>query len=194
MNDILRDSDRTKGALYFHFPSKSALAARLIEQERFAWEGAVNVIRARYIDPLQKLLVYADLEAVNSMHDPITRATRRVIREEPSFQESLRTWHNSRIELLICLVDEAKTAGLVRAGIDPRSAGELMYCSIVGSCELANEGLEDDPTIWTRVSRIMMGMLPAIAPDHWLTGWRMSNWHCRPTPSAEEREPNVIDR
>ncbi len=40
LNQVLRDSGISKGALYFHFPSKEALAIAVVDHLRGAWLDA----------------------------------------------------------------------------------------------------------------------------------------------------------
>src|ERR1700712_2439406 len=52
MNDIVDEAGVTKGAVYFHFPSKEALAVAIVEEQFAQWPDMVTAIIAHSTDAL----------------------------------------------------------------------------------------------------------------------------------------------
>src|SRR5919205_2789724 len=61
---VLADSGGTKGALYFHFASKEALARAVIAEMVQRWGDLRRQVSGRGLDPLSTLLVLVD-EVIN---------------------------------------------------------------------------------------------------------------------------------
>ena len=60
LSEVITASKVTKGALYFHFASKQALADAVVAEMVARWRVMVAEIRARGLDPLWSLLAQTD--------------------------------------------------------------------------------------------------------------------------------------
>ncbi|CAN5738124.1 TetR/AcrR family transcriptional regulator [soil metagenome] len=56
LDDILREAEVTKGAMYFHFRSKHALAVTLIDMQTQLMRDAINELLARKLSGLETLI------------------------------------------------------------------------------------------------------------------------------------------
>ncbi|MCD2196738.1 TetR/AcrR family transcriptional regulator; helix-turn-helix transcriptional regulator [Actinomycetospora endophytica] len=188
LSDILAAAGLTKGALYFHFRSKYALAEALLTEVERSWEAVVREIAGRGLDPLWRLLVETDSYVARWMYDPVVRGASRSL-DDPELL-ALRTrwfggWETATIERLT----EASAAGLLAAEVDPRRAGRAVVAVATGNYALA-VGPDD---LWARMTESWEGLLPIMAPQAWREGWAASPWRDRPGPDPEAyrlaREP-----
>ncbi len=74
LDDILADAEVTKGAMYFHFRSKHALATAIIEYRFAVARGAVDELLALKLSGLETLIDITYLIAVDDIGDESARA------------------------------------------------------------------------------------------------------------------------
>lgn len=74
LDDILADAEVTKGAMYFHFRSKHALASAIIEYRYAVARGAVDELLALKLSGLESLIDITYLVAVDDIGDESARA------------------------------------------------------------------------------------------------------------------------
>jgi AcrR family transcriptional regulator len=74
LDDILADAEVTKGAMYFHFRSKYALASAIIEYRGAAARASVDQLLARKLSGLETLIDISYLVAIEDIGDEIARA------------------------------------------------------------------------------------------------------------------------
>lgn len=74
LDDILADAEVTKGAMYFHFRSKHALASAIVEQRGADAREAVRGLLARRLSGLETLIDISYLVAIDDIGDESARA------------------------------------------------------------------------------------------------------------------------
>ena len=74
LDDILADAEVTKGAMYFHFRSKHALATAIIEYRFAVARGAVDELVALKLSGLETLIDITYFIAVDDIGDESARA------------------------------------------------------------------------------------------------------------------------
>jgi TetR/AcrR family transcriptional repressor of nem operon len=74
LDDILVQAELTKGAMYFHFRSKHALAVAIIERQTAAGSSAVEDLLARGLSGLETLIDFSYLIAVQDIKTDGVRA------------------------------------------------------------------------------------------------------------------------
>jgi AcrR family transcriptional regulator len=74
LDDILADAAVTKGAMYFHFRSKYALAVAIIEHRAEQSRSAVAEVLARRLPGLETLVDVVFVIAVEDVRDELARA------------------------------------------------------------------------------------------------------------------------
>ena len=74
LDDILADAEVTKGAMYFHFRSKHALASAIVEHWGEIGRDAVGEILARRLSGLETLIDICYFIAVRDIGDETARA------------------------------------------------------------------------------------------------------------------------
>jgi AcrR family transcriptional regulator len=184
---VVEHAGHTKGALYFHFGSKSALGWSVVRELHASWDDIARRIAARGLDPLRSLLVRFDAHIAGLMHDPVVRGGLRVMREDPHGQDerhkSVGGWRAGTESVLA----EASERGLLVAGADPAAISSTLLAALVGHHYLA-ESQPEGPTLWERMDETWTGLLTTVAAPEWLEGWRRSGWSQRPAPTRTQYE------
>lgn len=161
ISDILEEAQTTKGALYFHFKSKEALAVELVEDHP-SWITS----NMRYHDnPLQTTidLSYRFLYALKM--STIVRASVRLALENPRFlapsPEKFRGWVSSTSELLL----EADKKGYLHEGLDAQEVAYHLASAVTGIVVFSRAFTGSADTL-NRVQQMWQLSLPGITtPD-----------------------------
>lgn len=74
LDDILADAEVTKGAMYFHFRSKYALASAIIEYRGAVARASVDQLLAQKLSGLETLIDISYLVAIEDIGDETARA------------------------------------------------------------------------------------------------------------------------
>jgi AcrR family transcriptional regulator len=188
LSDILAVAGLTKGALYFHFRSKQALAEALLTEVCASWLLLVDEIGARELDPMWRLLLETDAYVARWMYDPLVRGISRAI-SEPDLREHRTAWLTGWEEATAERLYEAEAAGLLAPGVDPVRAARAIVAVASGNYSIA-DGPE---ALWTRMSESWEGLVPILTCQEWSARWAASGWRDRPRPDGERyrasREP-----
>ena len=188
LSDILEAAGLTKGALYFHFRNKLALAEALLGEVDRSCSLLFDEIRGRDLDPLWRLLVETDTYTGRWMYDPLVRGISSAV-QEPELRDLRIRWLAQWESNTVTLLQEAHAAGLLVPHVDPHRAGRAVVAMASGHFGLA-QGPED---LWCRMSESWEGLLPIVTTPDWCGRWEGSDWRTRPMPVAElyrlAREP-----
>lgn len=132
LDDILAEAALTKGAMYFHFRSKHALAVAIIEQHKDEGRAAVEDLLARQLSGLETLIDFCYLAAVREISQDVARAASHLIesvgRTEGLQAQLLGGW----TDMLADVVKRAIAEGDVVEGWDPRDIGRLIVSMYMG--------------------------------------------------------------
>src|ERR1700756_194849 len=79
LDDILAEAELTKGAMYFHFPSKQALALAIIDDLNEMSRAAVSELLSRRMSGLETLIDLVYLQAVQNTQNEVARAGARLL-------------------------------------------------------------------------------------------------------------------
>jgi AcrR family transcriptional regulator len=148
LNDIVRESGLTKGAFYFHFPSKEALAIAVFHdrQDRWVAKTLAGVMEhPKAIDQLEAML---DIGCEIHEGDGSARAISRLCQEWSS-QEDLVEHSRSHLtrwfEITAEVIRRGQEEGDIRPEIDPLRTAETLCSAFIGIEEVsaAMSGLED---------------------------------------------------
>ena len=132
LDDVLAEAELTKGAMYFHFRSKHALALAIIEDQTTRSNKAVADLLARKFSGLETLIDFSYQIAVRDISDDIARAGLHLLesvgRIEGLQGNLLRGW----IQTLAAIVDRAITEGDILDECDPQDVGRLLVSMYMG--------------------------------------------------------------
>ena len=192
LTEIAEGCGLSKGALYFHFASKHALAEALVAEVFGSWDDIVTRIEQLGLDPLGTLLVLYDAYGARLMHDISARAALRIVREDIGRHHAER-WSLRWEEAVEVLLRRAGADGCLRSGVDPAWLSRHVLATCIGNFQMA-EGKLGGPTLWERMNDTWAGLLPAVATPEWLAAWRSSGWSTRPPPLPDRYRRSVETR
>jgi AcrR family transcriptional regulator len=181
LDRVLADSGGTKGALYFHFSSKEALARAVIAEMVQGWAELRGQVSGRGLDPLSALLALVDEVIARLIDDPIARGGTRLLNDLPKAREHYGFGERDAFLLLT----QAGQAGLLREGIQPAPLARQIVALIAGHRQIC-DAIADRRDLWRRIDEAWNVLLPAIATDAWLANWRAADWPARPRPRAPQ--------
>ena len=154
LDDILADADVTKGAMYFHFRSKHALASAIVEYRAERGRAAVDELLARKLSGLETLIDISFLIALDDIGDESARAGLNLL-ESIGRTDGLRAgvlgqWIGSFAEITRKAFDEGDIVG------DPETIAKLlvsMYLGLRQTSDLAEPErfLRDLQNTWAMV-------------------------------------------
>lgn len=143
LDDILADAQLTKGAMYFHFRSKHALAMAIIEEELAASTTAFKGLLARKLSGLETIVDYLYLIAVRDINEDIPRAARHLVSAIGQTEGLQARLFKQWIESLVPVARRAVTEGDIIDECAPEDLVRLIVAMYLGLCQASEL---DDPT------------------------------------------------
>lgn len=187
LDRVLADSGGTKGALYFHFASKEALARAVIADMVQRWGNLRVQVSERGLDPLSALLALVDEVIARLISSPIARGGTRLLSDLPMHPDDTHGHYAFGERDVLALLTGAARAGLLREGVEPALVARQLVALLSGHRQIS-DALGNREDLWQRVDEAWILLLPAISTDSWLTEWRASPWASRPRPELNEDE------
>jgi TetR/AcrR family transcriptional regulator, transcriptional repressor for nem operon len=140
LDDILAEAELTKGAMYFHFPSKQALALAIIDDLTEMSRTAVTELLARKMSGLETLIDLVYLLAVQDTQDEVARAGFRLLETLDNTTTLWQSW----IEIVTALVQKAVAEGDVIDRHDADDLAKMLVALWVGIRRISNLDQPDD--------------------------------------------------
>ncbi len=132
LDDILAEAQLTKGAMYFHFPSKQALALAIIDDLNEMSRATVTELLARRMSGLETLIDLIYLLAVQDTQHEVARAGVRLLETlDNTTAAPPALWH-SWIEFITTLIHKAITDGDVVDHDDPEDIAKMLVALWAG--------------------------------------------------------------
>jgi AcrR family transcriptional regulator len=169
--DIIERAELTKGAFYYHFDSKEALATAIID------EGAITVLEA-FRDaegPASPALanivrgLFGVTEVVSG--DRIAQAACRLLRTFGGFNPSAKQTYAHLLAEMTQQVARSVAEGEMRSDVDPAVAGTTIVGAILGA-ELLSSAVSDGADLRARLASTLQTLLPALASEGSLRHYR----------------------
>ncbi|WP_434452447.1 ScbR family autoregulator-binding transcription factor [Lentzea sp. E54] len=163
---VLARAGLTKGAFYFHFPSKAAIADALIERQSELWAQLRESWRARGLDPLSALHGMFVESADRMATDVVLRAGVRLNADREVGYPGVPNTHLLWEKLVATYVIEAGERGDLRPGVDPDAVARTLCGAALGSrlISSATTGCADFPD---RIREVLGHVLPSVACSAW---------------------------
>ncbi|CAL9653609.1 ScbR family autoregulator-binding transcription factor [Streptomyces sp. enrichment culture] len=152
--DILKAAGVTKGALYFHFDSKEALARGILEVQ-------VDQALPEQEIKLQEMVDVAMSVAHRLKHDLVLRAGARLSADPVGRKHYGSAW-SLWVERLTEILDEAHRRGETLAHVVPREIAEMVVGAFNG-VQLYSQLETNLQDVEHRVSVLLKHLLPSIA-------------------------------
>lgn len=184
LDRVLSDSGGTKGALYFHFDSKLALARSVVAEMVRQWGELRVQVGDRGLDPLSALLALVDEVIARLIDSPVARGGTRLLSELPKPAPDADEHHAFGEREAFALLTEAARRGLLREEVDPAVVARQIVALVAGHRQIC-DALDDRDDLWRRIDEAWNLLLPSVATEAWLAQWRASQWASRPRPRRE---------
>ena len=164
LDDILAEAAVTKGAMYFHFRSKYALALALIDEQTNKGRAATNKVLARRLSGLETMIHISYRFASHDLSDEVTRAGMNLVASvglaDGLQAKVLSEW----VDVFMVILKRAITEGDVRAEVKPEVAGRLLVALHIGLRQTSE--LTDPHKFFTDLEQIWLVILAGVAePD-----------------------------
>ncbi len=144
LDDILAEAQLTKGAMYFHFRSKHALALAIVDEQTAKSGVAVQDLLTRKLSGLETLIDVSYLIAMADITENVTRAAFNLLesvgRTEKLQERLLGGW----IELLGDIAARGIREGDIVDRGDPEDIGRLLVSIYMGMRQASHL---DDPVV-----------------------------------------------
>jgi TetR/AcrR family transcriptional regulator, transcriptional repressor for nem operon len=168
LDDILTEAELTKGAMYFHFRSKLALAVAIIEDQTAVGTVAVEDLLSRNLSGLETLIDFSYLLAAQDIQMDQVRAGLNLL-ESVGWSEGLQErLFDGWVQALAAVAEKAIADGDVDKRCSPRDVGRLIVSLHMGLRQTSNlnepeQFLLDLEKSWALV---LTGILPQNRIDY----------------------------
>ena len=164
LDDILAEAELTKGAMYFHFPSKQALALAIVDDLSEMSRAAVTELLARKMSGLETIIDLVYFRAVQDTHNEVARAGVRLLDTLDNTTLLPSALWQSWIEFVATLIQKAVTEGDVVDHHDPEDIAKMLVALWVGIRRVSDL---DQPELYLdNLQKASVLVLPSFAnPD-----------------------------
>jgi len=132
LDDVLAEAELTKGAMYFHFRSKHALALAIVEDQAAEAKEVVAALVTRKFSGLETLIDFSYQIAVRDISEDMARAgfnlLEQIGRLEGLQAQQLAGW----IQTLAVIADRAIAEGDILDECDPQDVARLQVSTYMG--------------------------------------------------------------
>ncbi|GAA0505670.1 ScbR family autoregulator-binding transcription factor [Saccharopolyspora thermophila] len=159
LSTVLRRSGITKGAFYFHFSSKEAVAEALVRQYEQARDEMWRRWTGRGLDPLSTA-VGLTREAARRLEHDVTLRAGLLLACRHICTDVGDGWE----EMLDELLRRSAEQGQLRSGVDPGEAARVLFSALVGTHTIGMNaaGMPE------RVEAVWRVVLGGVAREDWL--------------------------
>ena len=161
LDDILAEAELTKGAMYFHFRSKHALALAVIDEQIARTGAAIRGLVDRNLSGLETML---DVGYMMAVEDLTTDGARSLLHLLPvvGHADGLQaTVLNNVVAALSVVAERAITEGDV-VDSDPRDVARMMVALYLGLRQAGN--LDEPEQFLSELQRTWTVVLPSVVP------------------------------
>ncbi|MFF0386781.1 ScbR family autoregulator-binding transcription factor [Streptomyces sp. NPDC004286] len=163
VKDVADRVGMTKGAVYFHYPTKEALAVAIVEEHYARWPKMLDEVTAEDRGPLGSVVRMLERAAAAFQHDVLVQAGARLQLERPHIEAELPTPYVDWVALLESLLTSAKESGELRADVVPGDAARSLVSAFFGSQHVSDvlSGRADVVARWQTLSDLLFRALRA---------------------------------
>lgn len=167
INSILANSTSTKGALYFHFPSKEALAEAVLEDVRSAYNRIVERRHSADVHPFDAIAGIVD-DIVAVVIGVSGRAEMKLVLDPPSpdLERPSHVWEAAIRDHAV----EAEQSGFLRSGFTAERFTNFLVATLAGHRILADitPAFSDPPDLHDLFADTVETVIRAAATDQYL--------------------------
>ncbi len=164
LGDIIERAELTKGALYYHFDSKEALATAIIEEGSGrlveVFQGIAQSSAPALENIIHGVFVVADMLST----DNVARSGTQLLRAFGEFNDAAARAYGVWVAYMKERTIQAIEEGDLRADLDPRAVSETIVASMLGA-ELLSNATSAGADVLLRVGRTWEVLLPGIVSE-----------------------------
>jgi len=138
LDDILAEAELTKGAMYFHFRSKHALALAIVDEQTERSAESVKNLLARKLSGLESLIDVSYLIAVGDITQDVTRASFNLLESVGRTEKLQARLLGGWIQLMCEIAQRGIAEGDIVDQADPEDVGRLLVSIYVGMRQASN--------------------------------------------------------
>lgn len=186
LNQLVAATQLTRGAFYFHFDSKDALAEAIVQTQQERWLPVVDELERSESDPLRRLIRVTYRSGALFQQDQVMRAGSRLMTERSLIRRELWRsypwWVSTIARLLNEAVDELRDTSGIASDVWPRPE-EVPEGVPRGIAALA----EHLVGMWTGVQQQATAAGRHDLPDRVRASWMATlPWLCRDQDRCDE--------
>jgi AcrR family transcriptional regulator len=137
IDEIARQAEATKGAVYFHFPSKAALAKAVVDEQHVAWARLAAASSGWQISALDKVGRLIRDVTRTYRDNPHMRAGVQLANAQAQIEVELTTPFVGWMQRINALLREGQRDGSVSAGLNCAAAARVIVASFYGVEEVS---------------------------------------------------------
>jgi len=164
LGDIIVRAELTKGALYYHFDSKEALATAIIDDGAHTALTAFRNIGEPTAPALENIIhgvfVVADLIRT----DKTVRTGAQLLKAFGQFNEATVRTHGHLLAEMVNLAHQAIAEGDLCDDLDPQDVGGVLVGAMLGA-ELVSSVSSGGADLIERITKTWSLLLPALATE-----------------------------
>jgi AcrR family transcriptional regulator len=138
LDDILADAEVTKGAMYFHFRSKYALASAIVEHRGTVARASVDQLLAQKLSGLETLIDISYLVAIEDIGDETARAGLNLLESIGRTDGLQGIIHGQWVAAFATIARKAVKDGDIIAARDSESIARLLVSMYLGLRQTSN--------------------------------------------------------
>ncbi len=171
LGDIIERAELTKGAFYYHFDAKEALAEAIIEEAGSRMLATFRTITGSSSPALENLIHGMFVVTDFTVADKLAWIGMQLLRTFSGLNDAAGRVYGSWLDDLVEQVGHAAAEGDLRSDIDPKSAAEVILGSMLGA-EALSRATGTDNDLRERVGRTWELLLPAVVNEESLEYFR----------------------
>jgi len=161
--DVLQRAGVSKGAFYYHFDSKEAVASAIIDEFRRRISAAIRN-RSDPSEPALESMIVATFTSAAMLHaDKTVRIGNQLLQALGQVSSVAAPIYAEWTEFFVGSLAQAVESVEVRDGVDAREAAEALWAGVVG-CHLLSAAIGDDSS--ARLARAWRAMVRATVPEN----------------------------
>ena len=161
--DVLQRAGVSKGAFYYHFDSKEAVATAIIDEFN---NRAVAAVAGNFDSAAPNLdgIIKSTFAVQGLMHrDPTTQIGQKLAQALNQVSSAGSRVYAGWTVAFVDMADGVAQAGGLRTDVDPVDVGEAIWAGVLGS-HLVSAACGDDP--YVRLARSWRLLVLSTAPQH----------------------------
>jgi AcrR family transcriptional regulator len=161
LGEIIERAELTKGAFYYHFDGKEALAEAIIEEAGTRMLATFRTITASSSPALENVVHGVFVVTDFTASDKLASIGMQLLRTFSGLNEAAGRVYGSWLDDLVEQVGQAGAEGDLRSDLDAKSAAEVILGSMLGA-EALSRATATGADLRQRVARSWELLLPAI--------------------------------